>query len=44
MRAPHLQFGQLDQPRADVMIDEAAKSYQAKTVKESRSNLNGRHF
>ena len=25
----HLQFGQLDQPCADVMIDESVKSYQA---------------
>ena len=27
--ATHLQFGQLDKPRADVMIHELAKSYDA---------------
>ena len=45
---PHLQFGQLDKPHADVMIDESPKSYQAyiepKTVEESRSSLDSHHF
>ena len=27
--APYLQFGQLDKPCADLMINESAKSYQA---------------
>ena len=27
MPAPHLQFGQMDKPHADVMIDESAKRH-----------------
>ena len=30
----HLQFGQLAKPHADVMIDESAKSYQARQSKK----------
>ena len=33
---PHLQFGQLDKPRADIMIDESAKSYQAYNLRQSK--------
>ena len=37
---PHLQFGQLDKQRSDVMIDESAKklsSLEPKAIKDSSS-------
>ena len=33
----HLQFGQLDKPCADVMMDESAKSYQAENPRQGGS-------
>ena len=44
MPLPHLQFGQLDKPHADLMIDESLSSLEPKTDKESRSSLGSRHF
>ena len=43
----HLQFGQLDRPRADVIVDESAEklsNLEPKTVKESRSSLDSCYF